>query len=582
MNDGRSRRLIVNADDFGQSHGVNRGVITAHERGIVTSASLMVRWPAADDAGAYARAHPGLSAGLHLDLGEWARRDGRWLALYEVVPLDDHDAVAAEAHRQLERFGRLIGHDPTHLDSHQHVHRDEPVRSVLKEMARQLGVPLRECDDQVHYCGAFYGQTGNGEPVPDAIGTEGLIKTLVALPVGVTELGCHPGHGNDVDSMYGPERALEVEVLCDPSVQATLVTERIELSSFASLPPVRVVDRPATASSGSRHQDASRFARSEYPDLRTLTDGLTAMLSAGESRPGPVTVLDRVASDYSSSFPSEVVTCRVNEADDVRLFCKYSRRTPDPASHLAHGHRKGVAYEAQVYCEVLEPLGLSTARLFGVHRSASGETWLILQQLDRAAVLPKTPDAAAMVFAARWIGRFGALSGSGLDGSANGLQTYDEDYYRGWGRRMVESGEPATRGAHWLGTLRDRFDESVRTLLAAPSTVIHGEYYPANILVQDGTIYPVDWETAAVAPGEIDLAFLTDLWPTELVEQAEQAYRVARWPDGAPSGFEDTLRAARFYLLLRWAGEQRAWSKPARRTFHLRQLRAQAERLGVL
>ena len=52
-----SRRLIVNADDFGRTDGVNRGIITAHERGIVTAATLMVRWPAAVRAGAYAR-HP--------------------------------------------------------------------------------------------------------------------------------------------------------------------------------------------------------------------------------------------------------------------------------------------------------------------------------------------------------------------------------------------------------------------------------------------------------------------------------------------------------------------------------------------
>jgi hypothetical protein len=60
--------LIVNADDFGLSGGVNAGIMAAHEHGIVTSASLMVRWPAAR----YAAGHPRMSLGLHLDLGEWA------------------------------------------------------------------------------------------------------------------------------------------------------------------------------------------------------------------------------------------------------------------------------------------------------------------------------------------------------------------------------------------------------------------------------------------------------------------------------------------------------------------------------
>src|SRR5919201_1887636 len=98
------RYLIVNADDFGQSAGVNRGIIEAHERGIVTSASLMVRWPAATEAAAYARDHPELSLGLHLDLGEWAYRDGEWIALYQVVCEDVREAVAHEVTRQLMAF----------------------------------------------------------------------------------------------------------------------------------------------------------------------------------------------------------------------------------------------------------------------------------------------------------------------------------------------------------------------------------------------------------------------------------------------------------------------------------------------
>src|SRR4051812_27428780 len=112
-----TRYLIVNADDFGRSPGVSRGILRAHRRGIVTSASLMVRWPGAAEAVAGCRDHPGLGLGLHLDLGEWSWRDGRWVPAYEVVPLDA-SAVAEEASRQLAAFRRLVGDDPTHLDSH--------------------------------------------------------------------------------------------------------------------------------------------------------------------------------------------------------------------------------------------------------------------------------------------------------------------------------------------------------------------------------------------------------------------------------------------------------------------------------
>ncbi len=92
-----TRFLIVNADDFGQSPGVNEGLSRRVRRGIVTSASLMVRWAAAASAGAYARAHPSLSLGLHVDLGEWAYRQASWVPLYEVVAAEDAAAVADES-----------------------------------------------------------------------------------------------------------------------------------------------------------------------------------------------------------------------------------------------------------------------------------------------------------------------------------------------------------------------------------------------------------------------------------------------------------------------------------------------------
>src|SRR5690349_10875511 len=131
------RGLIVNADDFGQGPGVNRGVIRAFEEGVVTSASAMVRWPAAREAAAYARDHPSLGVGLHVDLGEWALRDGEWVVLYEVAG-DEPEAVRLEVARQVAAFRDLFGRDPTHLDSHQHRHREEPMRSAVKAAAEDL------------------------------------------------------------------------------------------------------------------------------------------------------------------------------------------------------------------------------------------------------------------------------------------------------------------------------------------------------------------------------------------------------------------------------------------------------------
>jgi chitin disaccharide deacetylase len=227
-----TRRLIVNADDFGQSVGVTRGILAAHDGGIVTSTSLMVRWPAAVDAADAARSRPRLSVGLHVDLGEWTCRQGEWVPVYEVVPINDSGAVADEVARQLAAFRRLMGREPTHLDSHQHVHRREPVLSVLTAASRELNVPLRHFSPDVTYCGNFYGQDTDGSPLAEVLSVEGLIRILTALPAGRTELACHPADAHDLDTMYRAERLAELAILCDLRVREAVRCLGIELCSF--------------------------------------------------------------------------------------------------------------------------------------------------------------------------------------------------------------------------------------------------------------------------------------------------------------------------------------------------------------
>lgn len=227
------RRLIVNADDLGQSLGINAGIERAAREGIVTSASLMVRWPSAAAAGRWAASHSDVSVGLHFDVGEWSYGDGEWSEVYRFVDPDDSRAVRAELERQLRMFERLVGRGPTHLDSHQHVHRNEPVRSCMLDAARTLGVPLREELGCVTYCGSFYGQYGKGEPYPEGITDVALLVILDGLAEGTTELGCHPGvDSSDLDSMYQRERALELRVLCAPGLRTELRTRNIELCSY--------------------------------------------------------------------------------------------------------------------------------------------------------------------------------------------------------------------------------------------------------------------------------------------------------------------------------------------------------------
>ena len=237
------RYLIVNADDFGQSAGVNRGIIEAHEGGIVSSASLMVRWPAARQAAIYASHHASLSLGLHFDCGEWRYRNESWSKVYEVVPEDDWKAVKQEAWRQLAEFRRLTGANPTHVDSHQHIHRRSALESIFLDMAGDLNVPLRSYAPNIRYYGSFYGQDKTGTSLPELIRVDALIRTLEQLPPGFTELGCHPGYAHGLDSMYRRERAIEVDTLCDPEVRRALDRNGIELRTFRDL---ACVDRSLT------------------------------------------------------------------------------------------------------------------------------------------------------------------------------------------------------------------------------------------------------------------------------------------------------------------------------------------------
>jgi predicted glycoside hydrolase/deacetylase ChbG (UPF0249 family) len=232
--------LIVNADDFGQSPGINRGIIHAHEQGIVTSASLMVRWPAVEEAAVYARRTSGFSLGIHLDLGEWVCRDWNWTLAYQVVPLDDAEAIREEISRQLALFRKLLDRNPSHIDSHQHVHLREPLGPIVMDLAETLGVPLRGCSPMVTYCGRFYGQTAEGLPYPEGITVDALTNIIAELPPGITELGCHPGDARDLDTTYRNERAEELRVLCDSRIRSALTEANVLLCSFFDMKETRM------------------------------------------------------------------------------------------------------------------------------------------------------------------------------------------------------------------------------------------------------------------------------------------------------------------------------------------------------
>ena len=213
------KQLIVNADDLGASHGTNRGIVDAHVRGIVTSASLLVDAPASAEAAMLARRASGLSVGLHLDL------DG---------VLVEH--VSAECERQWRRFHALCGVGPTHVDTHHDTHRDPRLLQQVLAFARELRMPLRG-HSTARVCSKFYGQWG-GETHVEQISVARLTQLLAEeARDGVTELTCHPGYRDpDLRSSYDSEREVEVRTLCDPHLRTVLDTENIRLISFRDLP----------------------------------------------------------------------------------------------------------------------------------------------------------------------------------------------------------------------------------------------------------------------------------------------------------------------------------------------------------
>lgn len=221
------KHLIVNADDFGASTGVNRGIVECHRGGIVTSTSAMVTGRAAREAAVLASENPGLAVGLHWDV--WGEDEREF-------DLEDVAAVRDEFRRQLEAFEALFGRLPTHVDSHRHAHRAPQLRELFRELVAPLGVPLRE-DGSVRYVGGFYAQWEWGVTCLEYVGVPFLEKLLrEEVETGWTELACHPGFASaDFHSIYLAEREAEVKTLTDPRIRSTLDALDIQLRSFADL-----------------------------------------------------------------------------------------------------------------------------------------------------------------------------------------------------------------------------------------------------------------------------------------------------------------------------------------------------------
>ena len=110
-----------------------------------------------------------------------------------LVDFNDTHSCAARMKRQMEHFQHALGRLPSHLDSHQNIHRDPRLNPLFRELASHYRLPLRE-HSPARYFSSFYGQW-DGETHPEQISVDNLLRMIAEeTGEGVTELSCHPGY----------------------------------------------------------------------------------------------------------------------------------------------------------------------------------------------------------------------------------------------------------------------------------------------------------------------------------------------------------------------------------------------------
>jgi aminoglycoside phosphotransferase (APT) family kinase protein len=295
---------------------------------------------------------------------------------------------------------------------------------------------------------------------------------------------------------------------------------------------------------------------SPFPDLGTLTAGLNSAFHDQESDE-QVEVLARDPNLFSGKrSPSEIVTVSLKDGSLKRLFCKYG-------GYDWHSYGLwGVAYEVEVYRQVLSTLETTTAKFYGAYTAeAPNKIWLILEYLEDCNQLKNAPQPSTMIESVRWLARFHADTEELFSKeTVPFLKYYDVDYYREWTNRTLEFA--ASKGCRfsWLPSLCRRWEELMEALLLPPTSIIHGDFYGSNILMRGDVPFVVDWESAGAAVGEIDLAFHTEGWPEEIVKLCEVEYQKTRWPETPPSEFYRRLQVGRLYQQFRWLGDHSEWT----------------------
>lgn len=288
---------------------------------------------------------------------------------------------------------------------------------------------------------------------------------------------------------------------------------------------------------------------------------LEQALAETRGAPAPVAELSRRPFAYETSFAIDELDVRLADGERLALVVKDVGEAGLSAEAAATkpAHTLDPGREIAVYRDLLSPAALSTPRFHGATIDpGKGRWWLFLERVE-GEVLTDVGELDVWCEAAAWAARLDRA----VDGDADALLHRDA----GWHGRWIDAAIAALDDDALAARLGANRSLLLERLDALPRAFVHGELYPANVLVARGEgptrIAPVDWELAGTGPYALDLAALVSGWNREDREAMCRSFHQSL-PPGAPS-FEGLLAAVELCelsLALQWIGWAPGWVPP--------------------
>ena len=328
--------------------------------------------------------------------------------------------------------------------------------------------------------------------------------------------------------------------------------------------------------------------RGERLDVHSIVDGaelhcaLEEELSRYFGRETRIKKLVRRISEYCSSFIIEELDVTLDDGTVLELIFKDLSKAAllTNAGHIKPAFFYNPLREIDTYRKILSQHQLGTPQCFGAFVDPEEKLyWLFLERVP-PVLLWQMGDMDYWGETARWLAGMHSylVRETELRESQHiaHLIKYDERFYRRWIDRAVEfvsegDTSPDRESANAIAAIGANYDRVIERLLSLPVTVIHGEFFASNILLDSSAehfrLCPVDWEMAAIAPGLVDLAGLTSgNWKTSQKNTMARAYYDAL-PESSPvkcgwQKFLIDLEYCRLHQAVQWLGWSPGWAPP--------------------